>query len=96
MGKRKDGMRDMMWSMFWMTHDMQKADIDQLEADIKMLIQMTTQKTAGQRRDKMRDVSWDNLERIQMSIICGATVLYLTGCLDKLRGIIKEESELSD
>lgn len=70
MDKRKEGMRDMMWDMFWMTKDVQKADIDALEADIKMLIQMTTQKTAGQRRDKMRDVSWDNLERVQMGIIC--------------------------
>lgn len=96
MDKRKEGMRDMMWDMFWMTKDVQKADIDALEADIKMLIQMTTQKTAGQRRDKMRDVSWDNLERVQMGIICGATVLYLTGCLDKLRDIIKGEGELSD
>lgn len=57
MDKRKDGMRDMMWSMFWMTRDAQKADIDALEADIKMLIQMTTQKTAGQRRDKIRFIA---------------------------------------
>lgn len=85
--KHKNDIKDFMWSMFWMTHEVQKADIDQLEDDIKTLIKMTTQKTAGQRKDKMQDISWDNLERIQMNIICGATVLYLTGCLDELRKI---------
>ncbi|WP_418871403.1 hypothetical protein [Selenomonas bovis] len=86
--KHKHDIKDFMWSMFWMTHEVQKADIDQLEDDIKTLIKMTTQKTAGQRKDKMKDISWDNLERIQMNIICGATVLYLTGCLDELRKIV--------
>lgn len=85
--KHKNDIKDFMWSMLWMTHEVQKADIDQLEDDIKTLIKMTTQKTAGQRKDKMKDISWDNLERIQMNIICGATVLYLTGCLDELRKI---------
>lgn len=85
--KHKNDIKDFMWSMFWMTHEVQKADIDQLEDDIKTLIKMTTQKTAGQRKDKMQDISWDNLERIQMNIICGATTLYLTGCLDELRKI---------
>lgn len=85
--KHKNDIKDFMWSMFWMTHEVQKADIDQLEDDIKTLIKMTTQKTAGQRKDKMQDISWDNLERVQMNIICGATTLYLTGCLDELRKI---------
>ena len=91
--KYKNDIKDFMWSMFWMSHDTQKADIDQLEDDIKTLIQMTTQKTAGQRRDTMKDVSWDNLERIQMNIICGATTLYLTGCLDDMRELIRRKRD---
>ena len=94
--KYKNDIKDFMWSMFWMTHEVQKADIDQLEDDIKTLIKMTTQKTAGQRKDKMKDISWDNLERIQMNIICGATVLYLTGCLDELRKIVGRRSDSLD
>lgn len=91
--KYKNDIKDFMWSMFWMSHDTHKADIDKLEDDIKTLIQMTTQKTAGQRIDKIKDVSWDNLERIQMNIICGATALYLTGCLDKIRKKIGENEK---
>lgn len=94
--KHKNDIKDFMWSMFWMTHEVQKADIDQLEDDIKTLIKMTTQKTAGQRKDKMKDISWDDLERIQMNIICGATVLYLTGCLDELRKIAERRSDSLD
>lgn len=91
--KHKNDIKDFMWSMFWMTHEVQKADIDQLEDDIKTLIKMTTQKTAGQRKDKMKDISWDNLERIQMNIICGATTLYLTGCLDDMRELIRRKRD---
>ena len=36
--KHKNDIKDFMWSMFWMTHEVQKADIDQLEDDIKTLI----------------------------------------------------------
>mgnify|MGYP001229604378 CR=1 FL=1 len=94
--KHKDDIKNFMWSMFWMTHEIQKADIDQLEDDIKTLIKMTTQKTAGQRKDKMNDISWDNIERIQMNIICGATALYLTGCLDELRKIVERKDDSLD
>lgn len=91
--KYSHDIKDFMWSMFLLTGEKQKADIDQLEADIKTLIKMTTQKTAGQRKDKRGDVSWDNLERMQMNIICGATVLYLTGCLDDMREMLKTKGE---
>lgn len=93
-----EGMKDMMWSMFWVSHDAyQQADIDQLEKDIKTLIHMTTQKNAGQKSYAMKEaISWDNLERIQMQIICGATVLYLTGALDELREALKAKEEKSN
>lgn len=91
--KYSHDIKDAMWSMFMLTSEKQKANIDQLEDDIKMLIKMTTQKTAGQRKDKRSDVSWDNLERIQMNIICGATTLYLTGCLDDMRELLKKKGK---
>lgn len=84
---RKD-IKDAMWSMFWLTKDKQKADLQQLKEDIETLIQMTTQKTASQRKNK--DISWDNLERVQMNIICGAAALYLTGWLDEKDAVIEK------
>ena len=43
---------------------------------------MTTQKTAGQRGGK--DLSWDNLDRVKMGILCEAVALVLSGDLDRL------------
>lgn len=87
---RKD-IKDAMWSMFWLTKDKQKADLQQLKEDIETLIQMTTQKTSGQRKNK--DISWDNLERVQMNIICGAATLYLTGWLDEQEAAYRKGAE---
>ena len=53
-------------------------------------IQIITQKTAGQRRIKNKDISWDNLERIKMGILVEATCLVVSGDIDKL---IAEEKE---
>lgn len=43
------------------------------------LRKMMTQKTAGQRKDKPKDLSWDNLERVKVTIICEAMALVLSG-----------------
>ena len=45
---------------------------------------MVTRKTAGQRKDKKGDLSWDNLERVKMGILCEAVALVLSGKLDEL------------
>lgn len=48
--------------------------------NVKMeLRKMMTQKTAGQRKDKPKDLSWDNLERVKVTIICEAMALVLSG-----------------
>ena len=60
----------------------QKSNIPLLRELVGQLVQMTTQKTAGQRGGK--DLSWDNLERVEMGIICEAVALVLSGDLDKL------------
>lgn len=46
---------------------------------IMELRKMMTQKTAGQRKDKPKDLSWDNLERVKVTIICEAMALVLSG-----------------
>ena len=60
----------------------QTANIHALKELVGQWIQMATQKTAGQRGGK--DLSWDNLERIKMGILCEAVALVLSGKLDEL------------
>lgn len=67
------------WAMLQQGH--QQADIPLLKDYVNQLIQMVTQKDAGQRG---KNLSWDNLERVEMGIICEATALVLSGELDKL------------
>lgn len=63
----------------------QPFDPDALERAVQDLLQMATQKTAGQRKDKPRDLSWDNLERVRLEILVEATLLVLQGGLDIIR-----------
>ncbi len=62
----------------------QKANIPRLKEYVYDLIQMTTQKTAGQRATVKKDISWDELDMTLMSIVIEATALVLSGELDKL------------
>ena len=56
-----------------------KADYPALKEACMELRQMMMQKTAGQRKDKPKDLSWDNLERVKVTIICEAMALVLSG-----------------
>ena len=69
-----------MWAM--LKSGGQKANIQMLKALVQDWIKLATQKTAGQRGGK--DLSWDNLERIKMGILCEAVALVLSGKLDEL------------
>lgn len=72
-----------MWAM--LQPGVQKANIPALKELVGEWIQMTTQKTAGQQKyAKKSEVSFDNLERIKMGILCEAVALVLSGKLDKL------------
>lgn len=78
------------FTMWAMLQDMgQCFEPDVLEDLVRQWIQMATQKTAGQRKDKARDLSWENLERVKMGILGEAVALVLSGKLDKL----KEEAQ---
>ena len=69
-----------MWAM--LKSGGQKANIPILKALVQDWIELATQKTAGQRGGK--DLSWDNLERIKMGILCEAVALALSGKLDEI------------
>ena len=63
----------------------QKENIPALKEYVFDLINMTTQKTAGQRRETKNDISWDELDMTLMSIVIEATALVLSGRLDELK-----------
>lgn len=65
----------------------QKENIPELKAAVYRLIQMTTQKTAGQRRNSTH-ISWETLDMEIMRIVIEATALVLSGRLNELE---KEE-----
>lgn len=74
-------MKEVMWK-FLMDYG-QQANIPALKSYVYDLIQMTTQKTAGQRQVKGH-ISWEELDMIMIGIVIEATALVLSGELDKL------------
>lgn len=73
-----------MWAM--LQDGGQHFEPDILEDLVSQWIQMATQKTAGQRKDKPKDLSWDNLERVKMGILGEAVALVLSGKLEIIKG----------
>lgn len=73
-----------MWAM--LQDGGQHFDPDLLESLVRDWIQLATQKTAGQRKDKKSDLSWDNLERLKMGILGEAVALVLSGKLTIIKG----------
>lgn len=74
-----------MWTM--LQRGGQKSNIPVLKELVNEWVQMATQKTAGQRKGCPKDLSWKNLERVKMGILCEAVALVLSGDLDKLEAL---------
>ena len=70
-------MLDTMWSFMQMGG--LKANYPVLKEACMELRQMLMQKTAGQRKDRPKDLLWENLERVKVTIICEAMALVLSG-----------------
>lgn len=78
-----NGIKDMMWH--FLMDKGQKENIPELKDSVYRLIQMTTQKTAGQSGyGKSTHISWDTLDMELMRIVIEATALVLSGRLDEL------------
>ena len=75
-----NAIKDTMWK--FLMDKGQKSNIPALKEYVYDLIQMTTQKTAGQREVKSH-ISWDELDMTIMNIVIEATALVLSGDLDK-------------
>ncbi len=74
--------------MMCVTHP-QPCDLDVLRELVGELTKMSTQKTAGQRGGK--DLSWDNLERVKMGILCEAVSLVNSGQLDEMEVALRAQ-----
>lgn len=78
-----NAIKDAMWH--FLQDGGQKENIPELKDAVYRLIQMTTQKTAGQGKyGKSTHISWDTLDMEIMRIVCEATCLVLSGRLDEL------------
>lgn len=78
-----NAIKDTMWH--FLMDGGQKENIPELKDAVYRLIQMTTQKTAGQKQyAKATHISWDTLDMEIMRIVCEATCLVLSGRLDEL------------
>ena len=87
MKSRKEQIFDTMWLFLEKGH--QKANIPVFVEYVEMLIRMMKQKTAGQRKNMPKDISFDELDMIKNSICIEAMALVLSGELDNL--LIKQE-----
>lgn len=74
-------LKDTMWH--FLQDGRQKENIPALKEYVYDLIQMATQKDAGQ-RGKAKNIPWEHLDMIMFSIVCEATALVLSGRLDEL------------
>lgn len=82
-----DALKDPMWQMFQTFG--QKPNIKALKEYVYTLIQMSTQKTAGQRKDKKKsDLQFSDLHMVLWGIVIEACALVQSGILD---GIIEEK-----
>ena len=84
-------MLDTMWSIMQMGG--MKANYPVLKEACMELRQMMMQKTAGQRKDKPKDLSFDNLERVKATIICEAMALVLSGEYEPNESKVKSNTE---
>ena len=64
-----------------------------LKEAVADLMQILTQKTAGQRKGKPSDLSWDRVPYVKMAILVEAVALVMSGALDKLE---EEENAKED
>lgn len=76
--RRENDLLDATWSFMQMGGGL-KANYPALKEACMELRQMLMQKTAGQRKDRPKDLSWENLERVKATIICEAMALVLSG-----------------
>ena len=81
--KVESDMFDTMWAFLQMGK--QKANYPALKEYCLQLRQMMLQKTAGQRKNEPKDISFDDLPRIKNCIIMEAMALVLSGEYEEVK-----------
>lgn len=81
-------LKDSMWD--FLKDGKQEANITALKDAVYTLIQMTTQKDAGQRKDS-KGVPFEILDMVKWQIICESVFLVLSGKLDGLEDCNESE-----
>lgn len=81
MNNPANDIKDSMWN--FLKDGKQEANITALKNAVYTLIQMTTQKDAGQRKD-LKGVPFEILDMVKWQIICESVCLVLSGKLDGL------------
>ena len=76
----ENDMMDTMWAFMQMGG--LKSNYPALKEACMELRQMMLQKTSGQRKDRPKDIPFDNLERVKVTIIVEAMALVLSGDLE--------------
>lgn len=85
--KPENGLKSVMWK--FLMDKGQKENIPALKEYVYDLIQMTTQKSAGQNK-KLQvkgHIDWEELDMTIMSIVIEVTALVLSGRLEELEGM---------
>lgn len=77
-----NGIKDFMWK--FLMDGGQKGNAQHLKETVYDLIQIITQKTAGQREERKNHIPFEHLDMIMMEIVIEATCLVLSGKLDKI------------
>lgn len=85
----ENDMIDHMWSFLQMGG--LKSNYPALKEACMEMCQMMLQKTAGQRKDRPKDIPFDNLERVKATIIVEAMALVLSGDFEKLQPSSEDE-----
>lgn len=83
MENQANGIKDLMWK--FLMDKGQKENIPELKNSVYRLIQLTTQKTAGQNQKRNpTHIPWETLDMEIMRIVIEATALVLSGRLEEL------------
>ena len=92
----QSGLKDSMWSMFWMRiasgSDLgTEADKEALKEAVARLIRLTTQKVGAdaQKRGLKGALDWQSCDTTIMTIVCAATSLALAGEFGPMPGRIE-------
>ncbi len=81
----RSGLKDAMWSMFWVRQNIGKEDVEAdkqaLKENVARLILLTTQKIGcdANKRGLKNALDWNSLDTTIMGIVCAAASLCLSG-----------------